>query len=167
MAIKNHPLMITLKDAVAGNGFLASITLHGRTLVREEDAKFWMYGVSPSGLAESGESLEQAFLRFRNRYKETLFDIAEEGGGFEDFKAAVESFFNESPADPEYIDMWNDALAEIRAGEIAPSGAFSSLPRVAFHPEHSGLVVERVDGRRKQFSPDDNVADAYSLAKAA
>ena len=52
MAKINHPIMLTLKDAISGQGFLAGITLSGRALMRHEDGKWWMYGVRPGGIAE-------------------------------------------------------------------------------------------------------------------
>src|SRR5437899_788944 len=75
--LREHPIMITLQDAISGNGFLAGVTLSGRALMRkEDDGKWWMYGVRPAAIAESGNSPEDTFLRFRTRYKETLLDIA-------------------------------------------------------------------------------------------
>jgi hypothetical protein len=70
--LNEHPLMITLRDAISGDGFLAGITLSGRALMRkEDDGKWWMYGVRPAALAESGTTVEEAFLHFRGRYQET------------------------------------------------------------------------------------------------
>src|ERR1039457_2003600 len=84
--LKHHPLLITLRDAISGDGFLAGITLSGRALMRkEDDGKWWMYGVRPAGLAESGNTPEETFLRFRGRYKEILFDLAEENHNFNGF----------------------------------------------------------------------------------
>src|SRR5258708_38636543 len=98
--VKEHPILLTLQDSVSGDGFLARITMSGRALMRrEDDGKWWMYGVRPAGIATSGENIEDAFLRFRSRYKEILFDIAQESQSFNDFSIAVERFFNESDAD--------------------------------------------------------------------
>jgi hypothetical protein len=91
--LKEHPIMLTLQDSISGNGFLARITMSGRTLMRkEDDGKWWMYGVRPAGIAASGENIEDAFLRFRSRYKEILFDIAQESRAFEDFSSEVDAF---------------------------------------------------------------------------
>ena len=49
--------MLTLQDAISGNGFLAGITLSGRALMRkEDDGKWWMYGVRPAGFGRVVET---------------------------------------------------------------------------------------------------------------
>jgi hypothetical protein len=121
--------MLTLQDSISGNGFHARITMSGRTLMRQEDGKWWMYGVRPAGIAASGENIEDAFLRFRSRYKEILFDIAQESRTFEDFASEVDRFFNESDADNEDERLWENALASIRSGACHPPTPFANLPR--------------------------------------
>ena len=51
-----HPIMLTLRDVISGDGFLAGITLSGRALMRQEDGAWWMYGVRPAAIAEYGET---------------------------------------------------------------------------------------------------------------
>ena len=87
----NHPIMVTLRDVISGTDFLAGITLAGRALMRNEDGQWWMYGVRPAGIAESGGTIDEAFLRFRNRYKEVLFDLAEENKTFDSFRLLLNS----------------------------------------------------------------------------
>src|SRR5271167_4643338 len=100
VALRDHPILITLQDTISGDGFLARITLSGRTLMRqEEDGKWWMYGVRPAAVAESGCTVDEAFLRFRQAHTEVLFDIAQESKNFDEFRAEVERFFNEGDID--------------------------------------------------------------------
>ena len=170
--LKDHPLMITLQDTISGNGFLARITLSGRALMRYEDGKWWMYGVRPAGIAASGDNVGDAFLHFRSRYKEILFDIAGESRTFEDFQTEVERFFNESDADNEDERAWESALAAVRSGSFQPPTPFEKLPRCSPETHPSFIRVERVDAEAKDASrpvPSDNVADtyAYSFPKAA
>lgn len=165
--LKEHPVMITLQDAVSGNGFLAGITLSGRALMRlESDGKWWMYGVRPSAIAESGVTPGETFLRFRTTYKETLLDIAEESTSFEMFKSEVERFFSEPDADDEDARLWESALVAVRTNHIAPPEPFSKLPRESPESKPSQITVERLD-KKSIFVPSDNVADYYSLARAA
>lgn len=171
VALKEHPIMLTLQDPVSGNGFLARITMSGRTLMRqEEDGKWWMYGVRPAGIAASGTNIEEAFIRFRNTYKEILFGIAEESENFEEFSSEVERFFNESDADNEDEMLWEGALAGIRAGACPPA-PFANLPRRSPEAHPSFIKIERVDAEAKdvRLMPSDNVTDtyAYSTPKAA
>jgi hypothetical protein len=170
--LKEHPIVVTLQDSISGNGFLARITMSGRTLMRkEDDGKWWMYGVRPAGIAASGGNIEEAFLRFRNSYKEILFDIAQESQTFEDFATEVQRFFNESDADNEDERLWEAALGSIRSGACNPPKPFANLPRRSPDTNPSFIKIERVDAEAKdvRLMPSDNVADsyAYSAPKAA
>jgi hypothetical protein len=165
MADLNHPIMLTLRDTISGQGFLARVTLSGRGLMRQEDGKWWMYGVRPGGIAECGDSIEETFLRFRNRYKEVLFDIAQEHKTFEDFRTEVERFFGEVDAEDE--QLWENALTAIRAAKTPPPEPFSKLPRESPESKPSQIIVERLDVEGKCFIPSDNVSDTYSLPQAA
>src|SRR5437773_2171380 len=91
--IQHYPLLFTFRDVISGDGFLAGITLSGRALMELEQDRWCIYGVRPGAIAESGITPQEAFLRFRNRYKEVLFDIAEEYRAFDKFKEEVEQFF--------------------------------------------------------------------------
>jgi predicted RNase H-like HicB family nuclease len=164
--LQEHPIMLTLRDAISGDGFLAGITLSGRALMRQEDdGKWWMYGVRPAGIAESGTTIEETFLNFRNKYKETLFDIAQENQKFEAFKAEVERFFYEPDNQDERL--WENALTAIRSENLEPPDPFSKLPRESPETRPSQIAIERLDGQGKRFQPSDNVTDRYALAQAA
>jgi hypothetical protein len=164
--IKQHPLMLTLRDAISGDGFLAGITLYGRALMRkEDDGKWWMYGVRPAGLAASGETVEATFLHFRNAYKEILFDIAQESDNFGTFKTEVERFFYEADANNEDERLWEAALTAIRTECITPPGPFANLPRESPETKPSEIAVSRLDGENQRFMPSDNVTDIYSIAQ--
>ena len=138
---------------------------------KEDDEKWWMYGVRPAGIAASGANIEEAFLRFRGRYKEILFDIAQETNDFDAFEAEVNRFFNESDSDNEDERLWEIALMAIRGASCPPPMPFSNLPRQSPESSPSFIKVERVDAaaKDKRLLPSDNVADtyAYSIPKAA
>lgn len=159
----NHPIMVTLRDAISGHNFLAGITLSGRALMRQEDGKWWMYGVRPAAIAECGETIDEAFARFRNRYKEVLFDLAQENRTFELFKTAVEQFFYEADEDGEDEQLWEQALQTIRAASCPPPAPFDKLPREAAESKPSQITVERLDRAGARFKPSDNVTDTYSV----
>ncbi len=163
--IQHHPLMFTFRDVISGDGFLAGITLSGRCLMLEEDGKWWMYGVRPGAIAEIGGTPQETFLRFRNKYKEILFDIAGERRTFETFKQEVERFFYEP--DTEEERRWEDALTAIRSGSLTPPPPFSELPKEAPETRPSQITVERLDGQSKRFMPSDNVPDTYRVPIAA
>jgi len=159
----NHPLLFTFRDTISGDGFLAGITLSGRALMLNEDDAWWMYGVRPGAIAESGCSPQESFLRFRNRYREVLFDIASEHRTFEAFKQEVERFYSEP--DPEEERRWEDALNKIRSANVNPPAPFfSDLPRETPENRPSQIAVERLDGQSRRFMPSDNVPDRYYSA---
>ncbi len=161
--VQEHPIMITLQDTISGDGFLAKITMSGRTLMRQDGGKWWMYGVRPAAIAESGCTIDEAFLRFRQTYKEVLFDIAQDSKSYDEFRAEVERFFNESDADEQ---AWENALRAIRSANVAPPEPFSKLPRQSPDARPPRIEVERLDGQIKRFVASDNVADTYSVADA-
>jgi hypothetical protein len=162
---KEHPLMITLRDAISGDGFLAGITLSGRALIRkEDDGKWWMYGVRPAAVAESGNTIQEAFSNFRGRYQEILFDLAQENSSFEDFRKEVERFFYEPDANGEDERLWENALTAIRSGSFSPPDEFSGLERKSPETTPSQITVELLSpAAGKRFMPSDNVRDTYSI----
>jgi hypothetical protein len=161
----NHPLLFTFRDAISGDGFLAGITLSGRILMVEEDGKWWVYGVRPGAIAESGEYPQDALVNFRKRYKEVLFDIAGEYRTFDDFRGEVERFFYEP--DPEEERRWEDALTRIRSKEAVSRTVLPELPAETPERRPSQISVERLDVPNRRFKPTDNVPDMMYSAIAA
>ena len=159
----HYPLMFTFRDAVSGNGFLAGVTLSGRALMVHEDDEWWIYGVRPGALAETGQTPQEAFLRFRNTYKTVLFDIAGESASFEAFKLEVERFYHEP--DEQEESRWNEAFQDLRSGKVQPDAPFSSLPKEPPETHPSQITVERLDAAgTTRFTATDNVPDLYSRA---
>lgn len=162
---RERPLMLTFRDTIFGDGFLASITLHGRALIsQEDDGKWWMYGARPAGMVASGYTVVEAFLRFRNRYRETLLDIAQETNSFGAFKTEVERFFYEADACNDDDRLWEVAT---RNENTAPLEPFFGLPRESPESSPSQITVERLDEAGKSFTASDNVTDKYSIAQAS
>jgi len=164
--LSDHPIMITLQDTISGAGFLAQITLSGRTLLRkDDDGKWWMHGVRPAAITESGATIDEAFLRFRQAYKQYLFDVAQDSQDFSEFRTEVERFFNETDED---CQVWDNSLRAIRRCKgFAPPEPFSNLPRESPETRPARIEVERLDNQLKRFVPNDNVTDRYSVAIAA
>jgi hypothetical protein len=157
-----YPLMFTFKDAISGNGFLAGVTLSGRALMVNEDGEWWVQGVRPAAIAETGQTPQEAYLRFRNRYKEVLFDIAGDCADFEAFKGEVERFFNEPHIEEER--RWNDAVADLRSGKVTPEPPFTDLPREQPEMRPTQIFVDRLDKSDRDFAAIDNVPDMYVAA---
>ncbi|MGB8979061.1 MAG: hypothetical protein WCC32_15340 [Terriglobales bacterium] len=160
--LRDHPILITLQDTVSGDGFLARVTMSGRTLMRqEEDRKWWMYGVRPAAIAESGCTIDEAFLRFRQAHTNVLLDIVQESKTFAEFRTEVERFFDDIDVDEH---AWEEALKTVRDGHIEPPEPFSKLPRQSPDSRPPRIEVERLDGNIKPFTASDNVAVTYVVA---
>lgn len=163
----DYPIMFTLRDAVSGNGFLAGVTITGRALMtREADEKWWVYGVRPGAIAENGSTPEEAFLRFRNRYKSVLFDIAETSLNYEAFREAVDGFYFQDDAEEEA--RWQAAFAVIRSGEFVPEDEFfGKLPKERPETRPTQIQVAHLDAQARRYTPTDNVPDYFALPAAA
>jgi hypothetical protein len=159
-----HPLVFTLQDAVTGRGFVAGITVTGKAVMEHEDGQWWMYGVCPGAIAGSGETPNEAFTDFRNRYREALFDMAEEYASFLPFRGAVQQFFEEKDVHEE--SRWNEALKIVRENDHAIPEQFKKLPRKTAGDYQLGIRIDRLEKMRQSaLKPANNVQD--SLSKVA
>lgn len=117
MAISTYPLLFGFRDCVFGKGYAAGVSTDGRALLRKEpEGDFWMYGVSPGGVAGGGSDQQRAYQTFRENFRAVLFDFAEEAESFEEFEELVRKFFN-AVNKPREVE-WNVALLAVRSGEI-------------------------------------------------
>jgi len=159
-----HPLVFTLQDVVTGCGFLAGINVTGKAVMEQEDGKWWMYGVCPGAIAGSGATPNEAFIDFRNRYKEALFDLAEECTSFLMFRNSVKSFFDAEDAQEKA--RWDESLEILRKNKEAVSEPFKKMPRKKPGDYEVGIMIDRLETKPKaQLTPANNIQD--SLAKAA
>ncbi len=125
-AVIQYPLLFGFQEQIVGQGFLAGIDVRGRALAaQEEDGEWWIYGVKPGALAESGSDIPEAMRSFRQAFRTVLVDFAEEEADFDGFRARVETFFRET--DSETDSDWEKAREEVRAGNIS----LGELPKVA------------------------------------
>jgi hypothetical protein len=162
----DYPVMFTVRDTVSGDGYLAGVTLTGRAIITREDDKWWVYGVRPAPIAESGETPQEAFLRFRNSYKNVLFGFAGCSTKYENFREAVEQFYHQP--DQEEEKRWVAAFCAIRSGEVKPEPPFfSALPKEDPDTRPTQIAVERLDKENTRYTSTDNVTDYCAMAKAA
>jgi hypothetical protein len=136
--MKCYPLVFSFPDTVAGDGYIARVTMHGRALlVEEDDGDVWMFGVQPGGIAGGDHVREVAFAEFQQSYRTVLFDIAAEVRSFEEFKTAVEEFFG-TINEPD-LKNWEHARQEVR-------NARTSLPGLPTQTDHAtpSLAIEKL-----------------------
>lgn len=112
-----YPLLFGFQERIFGNGFVASIQVHGQATAEEEtDGAWWVYGVTPGAVAGTGSSLGIAVAALRERMKSAFVDCAEEADDFATFKTSVEAFFNATDREAE-VD-WENARLAVRSGAI-------------------------------------------------
>ena len=112
--MNNIPLFFRFEHIVFGRGFLADVRFLGRATCTREDGSTWMYGVNPGALAEEGNDMKSAYANFREALAGVLFDLAEESGSFEEFRAAAQFFYEAT--DAESVAEWEEARQAIREG---------------------------------------------------
>ena len=115
----------------------------------------------PAAIAESGSTVDEAFLRFKQAHTYVLLDMVQESKNFDEFRSEAERFFNEADVDEQ---AWESALKAVRDQHIAPPEVFAKLPRQSPDTRPARIEVERLDGMIKPFTASDNVTIAYSVA---
>lgn len=110
------PLLFSFQRIVAGNGFIAQLSMDGRALLEREGDEDWITGVAPVGWTEGGATRQEAFLNFRRGWELLIDDIAESAGDSAAFEAALRALTQiqcESLA-----TQWEAARQELRASEF-------------------------------------------------
>jgi len=113
-AMKGFPLIFTFKDVIAGNGYFAGVFIKGHVLMKNEFGEWWMYGVSPGAIAESGSTQEEANLKFNQAIRWVLSSFAQECTSFDEFQREVDKFVT-SASLPDVAE-WEEARNAVRAG---------------------------------------------------
>lgn len=141
-----YPLLFTYRDTLFGTGFLVEVETKGRALgVDEPGDGVWIYGVNPGAIAASGDNLIEAHAAFRSAYRQVLVDTAASVNSYDEFKAAVEVFFNATDVD---ADAWSAAVDEVRAGHVT-----APLPREdAASPRGVSVSIKQWEN----VQPEDN-----------
>lgn len=142
-------MFFTTGGLVAGNGFIAHVSIKGRCLVEETGPDYVsFFGVNPGAVASDGADIDQAYRAFMERVRLVVFEIAEESGGFEEFERRVHQFVEHDTNKPNERD-WNEAVEQVRSGQL-------DLPGFEKLKAENGEVkaeVKRVVGIRDDGSP--------------
>ncbi len=150
----HYPFMFNFREAITGSGFLAGVTISGRSLMLEEDGGWWMYGVRPGAIAETGATPQETFLRFIERLRTVLHDFATDASDYPAFRVEVESFFYQ-PDEEEEV-RWEAARKSLRESQAKLKSW--DLPKEAPESRPAGVSVVRLDKKSsKRFTPADNL----------
>lgn len=156
--MEQYPLLFAFSDKVAGKGYLAVVTVHGTALAAKEDEGWWVYGVKPGGLAESGVTLPEAYIEFRKSLLRVLFDLAAEAPDFYAFRKAATEFFSEvnEPTRGE----WEAARALVRQGKL-------DLEGIRHETAESPRRIDIKELQTLALTPEDNRLEDEELGVAA
>ncbi len=163
-----YPLIFKFKDLIAGPGFLAGVQIEGRVLMAEEkedeNSEWWLYGVSPGGIAQEGATPQEAYLNFREFFRGVLEDLAVNAGNFADFQKSVNNFVTEE--NKAQAAIWKETRNAIRSGALKPDGAFSSLDKITDDAPARVVACVQLDAQ-KNWSPSPQDNPEYIYASAA
>ena len=154
-----YPLLFTYRDTLFGNGFLVEVqATNGRALcVRESDDEYWVYGINPGGMAAHVEDPDSAHAAFRKTFSHILVDLAQGSDSFDEFQAAVRTFFDDT--NEGYEREWRNALPSVQRGEVRLEG-IEIVP--ANSPRTIAVAVKQVE----KVTPQDNSANVQYLLAA-
>lgn len=143
--MKAYPLFYGTGALVAGNGFIAHVSIRGRCILEETSDEFVsLLGVNPGAVASDGATPSEANFELLERVRVNVFDIASESSDFEEFRDRVIAFVNETNVPNETI--WKSAVAKVRAGELDLEGVPRQDADGAYGAQ-VGLVAVQVEGR--------------------
>ena len=154
--MQSIPLFFRFQQVVCGKGFLAEVRFEGRATCAREFGSTWMYGVNPGALAEEGTDMKAAYANFRNALVGVLFDLAEDAGSFEEFRAAARSFYEATDRDS--VVEWEEARRRVRQGADPGVDDDLDLRRETGEPDPCFRVIEvrpaAISPALNHFAPD-------------
>lgn len=167
-AMNDYPLIFKFKGVFQTPVFAAGITVEGHVLAtKEEDGLWWLYGVNPGGMSQSGATLDLAYANFRTFFKGIVEDLAAEALSFEAFQAEVAKFIDDT--DVSDSARWLKARAALKAGQAAEA-SFRKMTRVTGDSKPQLIDCTRLDQPKPAISLDRFVpavkagADEFDLA---
>ena len=159
----HYPFMFNLREAVTGQGFLAGVTIAGRSLMLKEDEQWWMYGVRPGAVAENGATPKETFLSYMETLRMVLRDLAADSKTYSDFRKEVERFFHQEDAVEE--ERWEAARLKLRSGQAEVDKLDWKLPKESPERRPAQITVLRLDSiRGKRLRPTDNIDYSPQMA---
>ncbi len=154
--IQKYPLLFWFNEPIIGRKFVAKVQLQGRAIAEDEDDDgWWIYGVTPGALADTGATLNEAMAAFRQRLRTVIVDFASEAPDFASFKQHVLAFIQATDDDAQ--QEWEVARNAVREKGIKLEG----LQRETAAGLPSSEVVQL------NLEPSDNVLDNDGSSLAA
>ncbi len=146
-----YPILFGYRDFVAGNGFVAVVSVSGRALIEDDHDGVWMIGINPGGFDAQGSSHQLAATAFREEYRTVLYDIASSTTDFATFQAMLQDFLQD--AQPTLVADWDQAVEAVRRKEVDPMG-LRQRNSSDFKPSIRAMQLETASAK-----PKDNPVD--------
>ena len=143
------PLLFTHRGSIIGKGFVAEVAIFGRLIARVEAEGVWFDGVNPGAMAVGAKTLSEGGPEVRDVITSVLVDFAEEADTFDDFKARVEAFVNET--DDGTVAEWKDAVQQVRDGHV-------TIPDLPMHSADQAVSVKVIQKPLSALTSADNLA---------
>lgn len=142
--MNEFPLVYRLQVPIFGRGFIAGVEVRGHALlVHEDDGTWWVSGVQPGGLADTGDTPASAYAAFRNGLVMVLIDSQAQTDSYAAFSADVHRLLNQV-SDADRV-RWTEARDRLRAGAAVTEPFLANLPRAAGEIACGGKVVRLND----------------------
>jgi hypothetical protein len=117
LAVKQYPLIASLKKALQGRSSFIAVDARAWLLVTEHEGEFLAEGVQPGGIAAEGSTLREAYAAFMVELEGAILELLVRSVGPQDFENALVRFFAEvnEPA----LGEFHAARALVAAGRLA------------------------------------------------
>lgn len=120
--MKRYPIFFgPYGGLVAGNGFIARVSIRGKCLIEETGDDFVsILGVNPGAVAGDGANVAEAYHDFLANLRALVFAIAETSPTFATFEQEVRAAVWET--NQPHADLWTAAVAKVRSGDVDMEG---------------------------------------------
>ena len=145
--MQSYPLIFKFSRPVKTDNYHVAVSAQGRILMKPEFGKWWVYGVAPGGLAESGETPNEAYLNYMNSFWGVIHDISCDNSDYHSFIQEVNVFIKAINEGEE--KEWEEARSCIRDGQLKETDPFSSLPKET-RESYARALFDRLDTEEKR-----------------
>jgi hypothetical protein len=151
--MKAYPLIFKFTRPIKTDNYHVVVSTRGRILMKQEFEKWWVYGVAPGGLAESGESPKEAYFNFMNSFWEIIQDISCEQQDYFSFMNDTNSFIK-TASHPEE-EEWQEARNTVRSNQMESDDPFNDLEKIT-RESYPNATYERLDTKQQTCQIEDN-----------
>lgn len=155
------PLIFDFTEQIFADHYSVRISVHGRAVVlAEDDGEISIYGLVPAGATGGGDTVPEAWAHFRNNFRLSMDQLADEAETFEDFETTFFELF-----DFEHDELereWEAAVRRVQADD----GSDLDLPAVENYPPRR-VELRQIDLWKAPETPAESTSVAKSVTPLA